>query len=37
MLEMILEIVFEGIIELVGHLLSGFVLSLWEGIREIFR
>jgi hypothetical protein len=37
MLEMILEIVFEGIIELIGHLFSGLALSVWEGIREIFR
>jgi hypothetical protein len=37
MVEMILEIVLEGIMELVGHLFSGLAVSVWEGIREIFR
>jgi hypothetical protein len=36
MLEMFLEILFEGFLELIASLMSSFVISIWEGFREIF-
>lgn len=36
MVDMILEILFEGIMEIIVHALSSAACSIWQGIREIF-